>query len=37
MDSFFMEYGTVIVEFMFLYMVYRILYSVLEIVWGLPL
>lgn len=37
MDSFFEEYASSVVEFVFLYMVFRILYAVLEIVWRINL
>lgn len=36
MNSFFEEYGITIIEFLFLFLVYKILYSLLEIIWGLP-
>ena len=37
MDSFLEEFGSTAIEFMFLYIVYRILYQVLVIVWGLSI
>lgn len=37
MDSFFEEYASSVVELVFLYMVYRILYAVLEVVWRIGL
>lgn len=37
MDSFFEEYGSTIIEFFFLLIVYKILYYVLEMIWRLPL
>lgn len=37
MDYFFEEYASSVVELVFLYMVYRILYAVLEVVWRIGL
>ena len=37
MDSFFEEFGLTILEFIFLYTVFKILMYVLDVIWGFPL
>lgn len=37
MDSFFEEYGAVIIEFIFMSMLSGILYWVLEMIWGMTI